>query len=82
MIGTIIICALSAYIILLITTGIICTYGNSKDSKELDKIKVGDKFVGKLQNEYRGQVIYITKNMLTESDALEGFLHYNGFEKQ
>jgi hypothetical protein len=53
-----------------------------KKNKVVNEIKVGDKFVCKKPNEYRGQVFYITKEMMEDEDDLEYFLHYNGFEKE
>jgi len=44
-------------------------------------MKVGDEYVGKLNNEFKGKVISITEEMLDDDEHLYHFLHYFGFEK-
>ena len=51
------------------------------DDPEIE-IKVGDVFIGKLQNEYKNKTIEITQDMLDDDERLYHFLHYYGFEKK
>lgn len=44
-------------------------------------LQVGQKFIGKLRNEYQGKTVVITERMLDDDEHTLMFLHYNGFEE-
>lgn len=46
----------------------------------MTKLKIGQRYVGKLKNEYRNKIIKITKKMLDDDEQTCHFLHYFGFE--
>ncbi len=54
---------------------------SKKDKKESNFLKIGDKFIGKLNNEYNGKIIIINERMLLDDEHTLFFLHYNGFEE-
>lgn len=56
---------------------------NSHRKKKPKELKVGQKFIGKLDNEHKGEVITITKKQLDGDnyETILHFLHYYGFEK-
>lgn len=45
-----------------------------------NQLQVGDKFIGKLKNEYQDKIITITERMIDDDDTLM-FIHYFGFKK-
>ena len=45
------------------------------------ELEVGQKYIGKLRNEYRGKIITIDDLMLEDHDRLCYFLHYFGFKR-
>ncbi len=44
-------------------------------------LQVGQKFVGKLKNEYQDHILIITDIMLDDDESTLLFLHYYGFEQ-
>jgi len=52
-----------------------------KSEQHEEKVEVGDRFIGKKDNEYKNKTITITKHMLSDDEELYYFLHYYGFEK-
>lgn len=52
-----------------------------KSEQHEEKVEVGDRFIGKKDNEYKNKTITITKHMLSDDEELYFFLHYYGFEK-
>lgn len=51
-----------------------------KSKQEGTEIEVGQKYIGKLDNEHKDEIITITKRMLLDDEELALFLHYYGFE--
>ena len=46
----------------------------------MEELKIGQKYIGKLKNEYEGKIIEITERMLDDDESTYHFLHYFGFE--
>ncbi len=46
----------------------------------MEELKLGQRFIGKLENEYKGEIIEINKDMLQNDERIIHFLHYFGFE--
>lgn len=47
----------------------------------MEYLKIGDKHIGKLKNEYFGRTIEITDQMIDNDENTLEFLHYYGFEQ-
>ena len=47
---------------------------------DMEYLRAGEKFICKLNNEYKGRVIEITDEMLSDDENILEFLHYFGFE--
>lgn len=47
----------------------------------MEELKVGQKYIGKLKNEYYNKIIEITERMLDDDEHILMFLHYYGFEE-
>ena len=51
------------------------------EPNEDNYLKVGEQFIGKLQNEYKDHIITITEDMVDNDESTIHFLHYYGFEE-
>ena len=54
---------------------------NNKTKITPNYLQIGQKFIGKLKNEYQDKIITITKRMCDDNEDTLYFLHYNGFEE-
>ena len=48
---------------------------------EQNYLQVGQKFIGKLKNQYEDEILVITESMLDDDEHTIMFLHYYGFEE-
>jgi len=44
-------------------------------------LQAGQKFIGKLKNQYEDEILVITEKMLDDDEHTIMFLHYYGFEE-
>lgn len=44
------------------------------------EIKIGQQYIGTLENMFQDEIIEITKEMLDDDENTSHFLHYYGFE--
>ena len=59
---------------------IICYKYVKQKLYDMEELKIGQKYIGKLQNEYYNKIIEITERMLDDDESTYHFLHYFGFE--
>jgi hypothetical protein len=46
----------------------------------MGELKIGQKFIGNLENQFKDKIIIISKLMLFDEENTLFFLHYNGFK--